>query len=186
MGRKNKAIVWHYTYSHNIKAILESGVLLPPCMTPGALQMELAVKKEGIDPNSQEYKADAAMLLFSQREDWEPASYRAVNIGGMVHPLYKLEEYEAFGFDVFRIGVSRKHLHSYMRLKEIVHLPDEMARNLDKTARAIGGNPFDWFGTNQPIPIGKWEDIQVYDVATKTWKSIVVEEETEAQAMAAD
>ena len=187
MARKNKQLVWHYTYSNNIKAIVDSGVLLPPCMTPHALVMELAVKREGLDPNSQEYKADAAMLLFSQREDWEPASYRAVNIEGMVHPLYKLEEYEAFGIDVFRIAVSRKHLYSYTRLKEIVHLPEEMARSLDKTARAIGSNPFDWFGINQPIPMEKWEVVQIYDTETKTWKSLLGEvEETEPQPMAAD
>jgi hypothetical protein len=134
-------------------------------------------------------KADASLLLFSQREDWEPASYRGVmDIDGNVFDLPKLEDYEAHQIGVFRIGVSRSLLHPWIRLKEISKMSVGMAAGLEKIARDIGSNPFDWWGTMRPVPQDKWRAVEVYNPATKVWESIFeeIEEETEALPMAAD
>jgi len=187
MSRKNKAIVWHYTYSHNIKAILESGVLLPPRMTPQYLSN--ACFSAGIDLDHSDVKADASLLLFSQRKDWEPASYRGLmDSDGNVVNLHRLEDYEVYGMDVFRIGVSRSLLRPWIRLKEMSKMSGGMAAGLEKTARAVGSNPFDWWGTMRPIPQDKWEKVEVYNPEIKAWESLFeeMEEETEALPMAAD
>jgi hypothetical protein len=63
-----------------------------------------------------------------------------------------------------------------------------MARGLEKIAREIGSNPFDWWGTMRPIPQDKWRSVEVYNPATKAWESLFeeIEDETEALPMAAD
>src|SRR5271167_3903437 len=163
MSRRNKTrqIVWHYTYSHNIKAILDSCVLLPPIMTPRyntPQQSSFGTDKH----NSTEYTADAKMLLFSEREDWEPASYRGyLTDDGKIIDLHKLEDYAERGIGVFRIGVPRSILHPYIRLKEMVKLPSAMARGLAKVAYELGSNPFQWWGTTKPIPSDLWESVQM-------------------------
>ena len=191
MGRKNKAIVWHYTYS-SIKAILQSRVLLPSGMVPQYqenLDLNLTLLHPEVKLHEEAFAglaADAKLLLFSQREYWEPASWKAyMRPDGETVELHKLEDYEKNGLPVFRIGVSRSLLHPYIRLIEMVKMPKWMAANLEKIARERGSNPYDWWGTTKPIPCDKWEDIQVYDAATKTWKSLL-EEESEALPMAAD
>jgi hypothetical protein len=63
---------------------------------------------KSINLNYSTVRSDASLLLFSQREDWEPASYRGLaDRDGNVIDLHKLEEYEAYGIHAFRIGVSR-------------------------------------------------------------------------------
>jgi hypothetical protein len=114
------------------------------------------------------FQADSKLLLFSQREDWEPASYRTLN--GM--PLYKLEDYETSGRSVYRVGVSRDLLHPWMRLKRLCGMPHPMARALEDLAREIGSNPLDWWGTMRPIPKDKWRSVEVYNPATKAWEPL--------------
>lgn len=169
---QNKQIVWHYTYSHNIRAIMRSGVLLPPCMTPGYKAQQANMVAANLDPNAAGAKADGALLLFSQREDWEPASYRAIRKWFSVIDLHKLEDYEEYGIHVFRIGVPRSLLHPWVRLKTMSKMPAGMGRSLEAIARDIGSNPFDWFGTMRPVSSEKWAAIEIYNTETKTWDSL--------------
>jgi hypothetical protein len=180
--------VWHYTYDH-IVDILESGVLLPPRMTPHFNDLDSSILQLGESINKDKgFQADSTLLLFSQRADWEPASYRGLTVGGRIIDLFKLEDYEAYGKRVYRVGVSRDLLHPWMRLKRLCGMPPAMARALEKTARERGGNPFDWWGTMRPIPQDKWRSVEVYNPATKAWESLFeeIEDETEALPMAAD
>lgn len=166
--RRSKQLVWHYTYSHHIEEIIDSGVLLPPIMCP---HYETRTFVPAHMLYSKESVADAKLLLFSQREDWEPASYRAVSFMGlMTIPLTKLEDYAARRIEVFRIGVQRSLLHPWTRLKEMVKMPPQMGRNLERTARELGSNPFDWWGTLKPVPDAKWQAVEVYDPKTGLWK----------------
>ena len=182
MSRTNKQIVWHYTYSHNIKAILESGVLLPPRMTPGYLSRSAAFVLAGNDLTHPDIKAAASLLLFSQREDWEPASYRGLgDRDGNVFDLHRLEDYEVYGMDVFRIGVSRSLLHPWIRLKEMSKMSAVMAFGLEKTARGMGSNPFDWWGTMHSIPKNKWRAVEVYNPETKAWEPVTEVPKVEKQ-----
>jgi hypothetical protein len=179
MSRRNKTrqIVWHYTYSHNIEAILQSGVLLPPIMclhfnTPQNSAFGMA----GF--NSKAHLADAKLLLFSEREDWEPTSYRAVAcLDGTVIPLHKLEDYAEHGFSVFRIGVPRSILHPWLRLKEMVKMPREMGRALENTARVLGSNPYQWWGTAKPITMDQWRAVEIWNPDPRTWVNCVTAEE---------
>lgn len=164
--RKSKQVVWHYTYSH-IEEIIESGVLLPPIMCPH-YETRTCVPAHML--YSKETVADAKLLLFSQRKDWEPASYRAISVWGMPFPLHKLEDYAKHGMDVYRIGVRRSLLYPWLRLMELVKMPPQMGRSLEKIAREIGSNPFDWWGTVKPVPNRKWQSVEVYDPETGLWK----------------
>jgi hypothetical protein len=169
-SKKNQQTVWHYTYNH-IADILESGVLLPPRMTPhfnysnpSLLFLGGSMRKD------RGFQADAKLLLFSQREDWEPASYRSITLGSIKIYLHKLEDYEAHGKRVYRVGVSRGLLHPWMRLKRLCGMPPAMGRALEQSARELGSNPFDWWGTMRPIPQDKWRAVEVYNPATRTWE----------------
>ena len=164
-----KALVWHYTYENSIKSILDSAALLPPIMTPDFEERRRAMYP-GVDVKDRGFQADAKMLLFSAREDWEPASYRGISVGGRIIDLHKLEDYETHGVRVYRIGVDRDILHPWVRLKRLCGMPHGMAKSLETIARKVGSNPFDWWGTMRPIPIEKWRSIEVYDATTKTWK----------------
>ena len=166
--QKNKQVVWHYTYNH-IEDILESGVLLPPIMchhyeTHNFVPAHMLYSKEVV--------ADAKLLLFSQREDWEPASYRAVRVGGEEFPLRKLDDYARLGWKVFRIGVERNLLHPWLKLKRLASMPPEMGRALERVARDLGSNPYDWWGTLKPVPDTKWKAVETYDPKTKTWQEL--------------
>jgi hypothetical protein len=170
--KQNNNTVWHYTYDH-IVDILGSGVLLPPRMTPhfndlnsSILQLSESIKKD------RGFQADSKLLLFSQRADWEPASYRGLTVGGRIIDLFKLEDYEAYGKRVYRVGVSRDLLHPWMRLKRLCGMPPQMARGLEKIAREIGSSPFDWWGTMRPIPQDKWRSVEIYNPATKAWEAV--------------
>jgi putative intracellular protease/amidase len=83
------------TYSHNIGGILESKSLLPPDLTPRyAAQEAQAVAECGeVVLKDKGFVADKKLLLFSQREDWEPASYRgfAPKDGGPAIDVHRLQ-----------------------------------------------------------------------------------------------
>jgi hypothetical protein len=130
------------------------------------LQLGESIKKD------RGFQADSKLLLFSQRADWEPASFRGLVVGGTLIDLQKLEDYEAYGMRVYRVGVSRGLLHPWMRLKRLCGMPPRMARGLEKIAREIGSNPFDWWGTMRPIPQDKWRSVEVYNPATKAWDAV--------------
>jgi hypothetical protein len=166
--KNNQPTVWHYTYDR-IADILESGVLLPPIMchhyeTHTSVPAHMLYSKEVV--------ADAKLLLFSQREDWEPASYRAARLGGRVIPVHRLDDYELYGWRVYRVGVSRDLLHPWIRLKRLCGMPPAMARSLEQYARELGSNPYDWWGTMHPIPKDKWRSVEVYNPATKFWEPL--------------
>jgi hypothetical protein len=167
--RRSKQLVWHYTYSHHIEEIIDSGVLLPPIMCP---HYETRTLVPAHMLYSKESVADAKLLLFSQRADWEPASYRAVSVWGVPFPLHKLEDYAKHCIDVYRIAVRRSLLHPWVRLKELVKMPKEMGRNLERIAREIGSNPFDWWGTVKPVPDTQWQAVEVYNPETGLWKPL--------------
>ena len=77
------------------------------------LQLGKSIKKD------RGFQADSKLLLFSQRADWEPVSYRGLTVGGRIIDLFKLEDYEAYGKRVYRVGVSLDLLHPWMRLKRL-------------------------------------------------------------------
>jgi hypothetical protein len=171
-AKKQNNTVWHYTYDQ-IVDILESGVLLPPRMTPHFSDLNSSILQlgESIKKNKG-FQANSKLLLFSQRADWEPASFRSFVVGGQLIDLHKLEDYEAFGKRVYRVGVSRDLLHPWMRLQRLCGMPPAMARALEKIAREIGSNPFDWWGAMRPIPQDKWRSVEVYNPATKSWEAL--------------
>jgi hypothetical protein len=175
MGRKKpQAPVYHYTYSGRINVILASGTLLPPYLTPGfAAQVADAISKR-MDINNPAWIANKKLLLFSQRTDWEPASFRGViNIKtGVVTDIIRLDDYAKNGTDVYRIAVDRSILHPYLKLLRLVKYPQAAAKRLAEIAREIGGNPYDWYGTPKPVPMDKWLSFEIYNPATKEWVQI--------------
>ena len=162
-------IVWHYTYSHRINAILESGELLPPRQLHiTAERLNMSDEEFAATTTSKAWKADEKLLLFSEREDWEPSSYRSVLKNGVAVPLLRLEDYKQID-GVYRIGVSTEFLKPYARLKSIVRMSAKMATALNNSARNLGANPFQWWGTVLPVPNSRWEFVQRYDFDLNMW-----------------
>jgi len=155
-------IVWHYTYSHHIDEIIESGALLPPRLVP-SLWEEVAVDgNKGFD-------ADKKMLLFSANPEWEPSSYRSVGINGHVVPLHNLTDYAKYGITVYRIGVDNSILKPWVRLTKLARRPREMVRTLENTARELGSNPFDYWGTLFRVSSDEWKSIETFDGSWKQY-----------------
>ena len=191
MRNQDQPLMWHYTYGATINLIMDSGVLLPPYLTPAYSVQERNAQALGLfntKGSKKAWIADARMLLFSQRQDWEPASFRGVeSMSGGRKDLLTLEEYEKYGIMAYRIGVDRNILHPYMKLKRLVNIPAEMAEKLTTIAIKVGGNPFDWWGTTKPVPHEKWLAVEAYDPTTKAWENALKtnEEAPEAEAVAA-
>ncbi|HEV2399577.1 MAG TPA: hypothetical protein VGS27_21715 [Candidatus Sulfotelmatobacter sp.] len=172
-------IVWHYTYEHNMKKILESQVLLPPYLIPGYVD---AVELAGYTPD-RGTKADRKLLLFSENEVWEPASYRGFATFLGVVEVHKLEDYADYGCAVFRIGVETNHLKPYLRLCRSVGMPKGTFDGLWKTAVEHGSNPYQWWGTTKPIPMSEWVSVEVY--ANGIWNDCFPDEDAPAAGMEA-
>ena len=182
MSRHKSKVVWHYTYQHNIKKILKSQVLLPPYLIPGYAATD-AVVQAGLDPNSRENISDKKLLLFSEREDWEPASYRGYRTFFGVIDLLKLEDYAKHDIAVFRIGVENKHLKPYTALCRSVSMPKGMFNSLWKIAVELGSNPYQWWGTTKPIPMSEWVSVEVF--ANGVWNDCFADEDAPAAGMEA-
>jgi hypothetical protein len=171
-------IVWHYTYSAHIREILESRVLLPPRMCPH-FSDRLSFYDPAVRDHLQSgahaahgFNADSKMLLFSQREDWEPASFRGIyrKSTGDSFDAHSLEDYEEYGVHVYRIGVDRSLLMPWKALTRAAGMHKDQVKTLEKIARNFGGSHCDWWGTLKPLAIEHWKALQTYDAATKTWK----------------
>lgn len=156
MSATTPKIVWHYTYSHRIGEILRSRVLLPPRMIPGPSQ-EYPHHFHG----QKGYESDRKLLLFSANPVWEPASYRGWSENGVVKDLTCFHDYAERGITVYRIGVETSILKPWVRLKTIAQMPRDMAKSLEKHARDVDSNPYDWWGTLFPVPSEKWHAVEV-------------------------
>lgn len=159
--RKNKErIAWHYTYSNSIDAILESGVLLPPA----ELHIDYGAALSRSERKSRGFQADEKLVLFSENPLWEPASYRGVHFPyGTIVDIHRLEDYPLYGFTVYRIAVPTYRLKPYTQLLREVHMPKEMAKSLAESARKLGANPYQWWGTTKPVPEEHWLSVEVYE-----------------------
>lgn len=154
-GAMNR-VVWHYTYSHNIDAILDSRQLVPPCLSGLAMAYDNTPLA-----NHPQTKADAKMLLFSENAVWEPASYRGIVQDGRVVDLHNREDYARVGLGIFRIGVNAGVLTPYAMLTRRAGVSNKMDRSLRQTARDIGGDPNQWWGTLKPVPVKQWVAFEV-------------------------
>lgn len=173
-------IVWHYTYNH-IKDILKSRVLLPPALNPtyrdsfleSLMQTNPELAARMLDGKHRKgYESDKKLLLFSEREDWEPASYRGWSDGdGVVKPMMKVSEYDERGIRIWRIGVETKHLKPWARLTQIVRMPGWMSQSLSATQE---WNVHQWWGTTVAVPASKWTAIQVRSPKDGQWHTVRV------------
>src|SRR5260370_26589560 len=154
-------IVWHYTYSSSIEAILRAGVLLPPILVPTIKATE---SPEATDEmrRSKNYQSDAKMLLFSPNPVWEPASYRGfLNYKtGVVTDIHSRDYYAKLGIQIFRIGVGCRKLKPWMRLKQLARMPKDMAQTFEKITRGLGSNYFSWYGSVFPVSVKHWEALE--------------------------
>jgi hypothetical protein len=108
-------------------------------------------------------EADKKLLLFSENEIWEPASFRGIQIAGMVFDLYRLEDYARYGMNVFRIGVDTRYLKPYTQMCRTVGMPQDAFKALwRRSVGQLGSNPYQWWGTTKPIPSDLWESVQVF------------------------
>lgn len=156
------SVVWHYTYDHpkrGVQYILRTQTILPPFRV---LKPDL-LRNKG-------HRADAKLVLFSTRQDWEPASYRGwkERTGEEVDLIHR-EDYIERGLFIYRIGVERKILKPYQHLVSIVRMPKEQDRNIKADARRVGSNPYDWWGSVHPVTADKWRAIEVFAPDSTEW-----------------
>jgi hypothetical protein len=150
-------------YSHQIENILYSRVLLPPRLVPNLLEAHDA-------HGHKEIEADKKMLLFSENQVWEPSSYRGVIVRGMVVDLHKVEDYERVGIRIYRIRLDRSTLKPWARLKTLARVSVPMAQELERSARELGSNPYDWFGTLLLVPMEKWQAFEA--LVDREWRPV--------------
>jgi hypothetical protein len=155
-------IVWQYTYSHHIEKIMESGALLPPRLVPSLAE------QCNLDGNAA-FAGDKKMLLFSANPEWEPSSYRSVIINGESVPLHNLTDYAKYDFTVYRIGADTSILKPWVRLTKLARIPRDMVRALEDSARGLGSNPFDFWGTLFPVRSDGWKSIETFDGSWKKY-----------------
>jgi len=166
------SVVWHYTYENNIEAILKSGALLPPCQVLSAARRGMTEEDFAAHMQDKGCAADAKLLLFSARQDWEPASFRGfMSSTGEVTDLHQIEDYAKHGFRMFRIGVKRDKLKPWQKLKSLVNMPRDMVQSLEGIAFNIGANPYDWWGTVLPVPCSEWVDVQEFYHGSRMWET---------------
>ena len=176
-------LVWHYTYEPAIQAIIESKVLLPPALAAPRYANKSPEELRSLRCDKG-FRADEKLLLFSENQHWEPASYRGIQDRqtGAIRDLFDRDEYARYGMRIFRIGVDRGILKPYMKLVRQVRMPAEMVSSLAEIARNIGSNPFQWWGTTFPVPIEDWKAVEYLD--GQEWKSIAdVPEAIEAEGI---
>lgn len=169
MDEDRSNLVWHYTYDA-FKDILTSGVLLPPRLVPHLYYgrgNELLAREKAV-------VADSKILLFSGNQVWEPTSYRYLERpDGSVLELHRLEDYAEVGLLVYRIGVPRGILKPWSILIRQARVPARMAQALANSARRLGSDPYDWYGSLIPVPRQQWASVQI--LTADGWQDYCVE-----------
>jgi len=80
---------------------------------------------------------------------------------GVRRPLNRLET-EKHGHGLYRIGVSptKANLKPWIKLKSLAKLSDRSVYLLETSAKGVGANPFEWWGSLFPIPSKHWLTIE--------------------------
>lgn len=138
---KRRQVYWHYTTLDRYTLIYRDRLITP---ATGFV----------IPP-------ERPAVWFSCHPHWEPTANKGIMEGGLVRTA-TMDEMEAAGGGLVRIGVERRHLpygwDGYPRTSGVL---TAMAEGLYWSALAVGANPRDWRISYNPVPIEQWCEVQV-------------------------
>jgi hypothetical protein len=135
-------LVWHYTVGACITEIFRSR-----CITPTTVNVPIH---------------EHPIVWFSANQEWEKTAWKALQTDtGEIRNLYTREEMAAYCDGLYRIGMKPNLLKPWSRLQKLAHIKVAEVRGLEKVARDLGANPFDWWGTIFPVTVDQWESLQV-------------------------
>jgi hypothetical protein len=141
-------IVWHYTLGIYIHQIIADGEI-------------------HLSDNTK----DRPIAWFSANQDWEETARRNLNVNGVRKPLNRIET-EKHGKGLYRIGVhpDEANLKPWIRLKRHARLAPSSVYLLEDTAKELGANPFDWWGSLKPVSSEHW--VRIEHFADNTWNEM--------------
>ncbi len=134
-------IVWHYTTGIGIAGILRARKFM----------------QSTIDVPFQENPA----VWLSANPNWEHTASKLWRRSDGEVVLLTKEGTRNRGRGLFRIAlaVDQTILH-WPRLKKQARMPRSRARFLAKVGRKRGANPWDWYGSLEPVPEERWLSVQ--------------------------
>ena len=150
--------IWHYTYTDALLGMLKDGFIRPATGLIG--------------------HGERPIVWFSKEQFWEPTVTKGIRLtDGSIADL-GMSELHSNGFGLFRIGVDPSTAPlTWSDIRRESGMEPTTATALSQIARLRGGNPSNWRGTFQPVPISKWEIIECFDGFD--WKALD-DPETEA------
>lgn len=136
------SFVWHYTIAEYLPLILEEQCLLPA--------------------SSFVYPPEKPVLWFSRNQTWELTANKMVASQDGTLRTGNIEDTRHYGGGLVRFGlqIGRIILHPWPKIARKARMTDKTVQGLERTAFAVGANPFDWLGTTVPVPLAKIERIE--------------------------
>lgn len=146
-----ESFAWHYTSGQCAMQILQSGVILP----------------------AYEYvpRSERPAVWFSLNKFWEPTASK-----GILDPVTRvrrfatMDEMERFACGCYRFGMHPSRLLCWTALKVQTRMRPKTVRVLERVAHEIGGDPRQWLGSMEAVPVPQIEVIQ--RLIDGTWQAV--------------
>ncbi len=135
-------VLWHYTIAAYLESIIKDGFIYPA--TAGVP------------------KGERPIVWLSSNMLWE----QTANKGG----ASSMEETAQVGGGLVRIGVQPETALPWLKLKRLSRMQEWMATALVRSAKEMGANPFEWWGTFTPVSQSKWTAIETW--SNGSWASL--------------
>lgn len=140
-------LAWHYTISDRWEAIKASGAILPT--------------KVLIERN------ERPAVWFTTRESYEPTACKSLQRpDGSVREL-SVQDMLDMGITLYRIGVDRDELLSFLDWRRRSGCSRRMVRALIRVAHQAGSNPDTWYASFEPVHRDRWRTVELWD--GKAW-----------------
>lgn len=131
-------MIYHYTKHFHLRSILERGLL------PSSLLLTPAEKP---------------INWFTTNAQWEPTVFAVV-----APSLQDAHEYERDHGGLIRIVCEDSVApYRWKELKEIAHIPGQIAKVLYDAAILVGSRPGEWRGSLEVVPVEKFVAIEFFD-----------------------
>lgn len=145
-------VVWHYTTAMPFLAVLKAG--------------RVEVSKQDIGPREKPvawFSANPTMEYTIQETAVERAD------GTFVRPKTPAD-YRILGMGLYRIAAPAERMLRYADLLRQANIGLTRRRMLERTAKIVGANPYEWYGQLQPFQLDDSLGLEIYDGTA--WRSL--------------
>ena len=139
-NKRQTANLYHYTVGQHIIKIIEQGAILPATV--------------GLP------KGERPIVWFSSSPTWDETCNKGAVQNGQPILLTREQTAAEYG-GLFRVIVLPDVApYSWQRLRFLSKMHPAIADKLEETARAVGSNSDEWFGTFKSVTRDKWTAIE--------------------------